>query len=171
MTTRSGGKSTSFYDGAGNLTSSVAPRGNVSGASPASVKAPDGGSTVYDYEGVGNLTARTDPDGNTWAYAYDAANRLIGATDPLGKSSAYALRRERQPADLHRPRWCRHHHQLRPGQVRRWPSALLPWIDHVDSGFPEVFDVARGQRPPWGSGRWPRSVHRTPSIGRPMSSR
>src|SRR5271165_2934494 len=25
-------------------------------------------------------------------------------------------------------------------------SAFLPWIDHVDPGFPEVFDVARGQR-------------------------
>jgi hypothetical protein len=25
-------------------------------------------------------------------------------------------------------------------------SAFLPWIDHVDSGFPEVFGVARGQR-------------------------
>jgi hypothetical protein len=24
-------------------------------------------------------------------------------------------------------------------------SAFLPWIDHVDSGFPEVFGVARGQ--------------------------
>ncbi len=23
---------------------------------------------------------------------------------------------------------------------------MLPWIDHVDSGFPEVFGVARGQR-------------------------
>jgi hypothetical protein len=30
-------------------------------------------------------------------------------------------------------------------------SAVLPWIDHVDSGFPEVFGVARGQRRAAGS--------------------
>ncbi|MDP1536434.1 MAG: DUF6531 domain-containing protein [Burkholderiales bacterium] len=47
--------------------------------------------TVYDYDGVGQLTRVTLPDGSSIAYTYDAAHRLTDITDAQGNRIHYTL--------------------------------------------------------------------------------
>ncbi|HLA82761.1 MAG TPA: RHS repeat-associated core domain-containing protein, partial [Thermoleophilia bacterium] len=47
------------------------------------------GTTVYQYDKVGNVTGATDPNGQASTYSYDAANRVITATDALSHGTQY----------------------------------------------------------------------------------
>ncbi|MRV75765.1 hypothetical protein GJ700_29020 [Duganella sp. FT92W] len=50
-----------------------------------------GESTVYEYDGVGQLTKATLPDGAWVSYTYDAAHRLTAIADRNGNSVTYTL--------------------------------------------------------------------------------
>ncbi|WP_405988357.1 DUF6531 domain-containing protein [Streptomyces sp. NBC_00986] len=78
------GATTSYgYDKAGHLLSTITPRGNVSGANPASY------TWSYGYDSAGDRLTVTDPTGATTATAYDADQRPVKVTDPLGRATAY----------------------------------------------------------------------------------
>jgi YD repeat-containing protein len=47
--------------------------------------------TVFDYDGVGQLKKSTSPDGSFVTYTYDAAHRLKETADNLGNRIAYTL--------------------------------------------------------------------------------
>ena len=47
--------------------------------------------TVYDYDGVGQVTKVALPDGSFLTYTYDAAHRLTQIADNFGNRSAYTL--------------------------------------------------------------------------------
>ena len=47
--------------------------------------------TIYDYDGVGQLTKVTLPDGSYISYTNDAAHRLTGLADSLGNHISYTL--------------------------------------------------------------------------------
>ena len=71
------------YSGIGWLYTSVAPKGNVTGADPESYQ------TTYVYNGLGEPTAITDARGKTSSSVYDAAGNLIQSTDPDGNQTSY----------------------------------------------------------------------------------
>jgi RHS repeat-associated protein len=50
-----------------------------------------GETTVYGYDGIGQLVGVTSPDGSALAYTYDAAHRLTGIADELGNRVDYTL--------------------------------------------------------------------------------
>lgn len=82
-TAATGGVTTWTYDDDGRLASTVEPRGNADGASPA------GYTTSYGYDAEGNLTKVTDPLGATTVFQYDAVNRVAGTVDAAGHSIRY----------------------------------------------------------------------------------
>lgn len=99
-----GNKTTMGYDAAGRMTSLVDPRGNLTGANPAnftwtftydasnhmlSRTDPIGDKTVFAYDGLGNLTGRTDAKTHATTYGYDADNRLTSVTAPDGSKTTY----------------------------------------------------------------------------------
>jgi YD repeat-containing protein len=45
---------------------------------------PLGGTRLFGYDAVGNLTSLTDEAGQTTTFVYDEHDRLIQRTDPLG---------------------------------------------------------------------------------------
>jgi RHS repeat-associated protein len=100
-----GNKRTWTFDGAGRQTSEVDPRGNAAGADANDFKTvstydaadhlltvtdPDGHTTSYGYDRVGNLTSRTDANNHTTTYTYDAVDRLSSVIDALNKTTSYA---------------------------------------------------------------------------------
>jgi len=46
--------------------------------------------TVYEYDGVGNVTRMTDRRGQVMEYAYDALNRVTQVSDADGRTTTYA---------------------------------------------------------------------------------
>jgi RHS repeat-associated protein len=73
------GETTTYaYDAAGNLSSSVDPRGNTAGAAAASF------TTTYTYNTAGQLASVTNPDGDVTATTYDSMGFPLTVTDPLG---------------------------------------------------------------------------------------
>lgn len=99
-----GNTATMTYNPLGQLTSSVSPRGNVSGGNPSqfttsytytglgqmkTVTDPLGHVTVYGHDGDGNLTSVTDGDNNTTSYTYDADNELTKVTRADQTTLAY----------------------------------------------------------------------------------
>jgi len=50
-----------------------------------------GETTIYNYDGVGQLTRVTLPDGSSLSYSYDPAHRLTGIADNLGNNTVYTL--------------------------------------------------------------------------------
>ncbi len=81
-TTSLGNKTTWSFDTDERLTNVVDPRGNVSGATPATY------TTTFGYDAAGNRTTVKDPLGNTTTTAYDALNRPTSVTDPLGRKTS-----------------------------------------------------------------------------------
>ncbi|HEV7679379.1 MAG TPA: RHS repeat-associated core domain-containing protein [Candidatus Dormibacteraeota bacterium] len=78
------GKGTlSTYDEAGNLLSSVDPRGTTTG--PASAF-----TTARTYDAAGNVLATTRPGPQTTINTYDAAGDLVGIVDASGHTTSYA---------------------------------------------------------------------------------
>ncbi|MHB8770119.1 MAG: C1 family peptidase [Syntrophales bacterium] len=61
------------YNTKGNLTSVVAPVGT----------------TLFQYDVRGNVTAMADPNNRTTLFAYDAQNNLTSITDPLGNATSF----------------------------------------------------------------------------------
>jgi RHS repeat-associated protein len=104
ITTPLGEITTMTYDQSGRLASRVDPRGNVSGATPASYTTSfsyDGDDrltmtvdalgmpTSYGYDAVGNKTAVVDANLHSTRYAYDGADHLIRVDAPQGASTTY----------------------------------------------------------------------------------
>ena len=50
---------------------------------------PQGGMTVYSYDGNGNRLSTTGPDGATTSYSYDAQGNMISSSDALGQTTSY----------------------------------------------------------------------------------
>jgi len=100
-----GEKTTWTYDQDERTATSVDPRGNVSGVTPAtytttygydaagnriSVTDPLGDKTTAVFDGDNRQTSSADALGDTTGYAYDADSRLTGVTAPDGGVTAYA---------------------------------------------------------------------------------
>lgn len=87
-TTSALSRATSYgYDDAGQLTSLVTPRGNVTGADASAF------TWSYRYDGDGNVAAVVDPTGGETDYTYDAVNRrastsLLAGPAPLKEYTA-----------------------------------------------------------------------------------
>jgi RHS repeat-associated protein len=95
---------TTAYDANGNVVSTVEPRGNVAGASPADFRTtftydaagrllttadPLGNATTTAYDSVGNAASVRDANGHVTAFAHDAAGRVTTVTAPDGGVTAY----------------------------------------------------------------------------------
>ena len=100
-----GNKTTSAYDTIGRLTSTVDPRGNAAGATPAnhrtsytyasngavaSATTPKGEVTQMTYDYNGNLETSTGPDNHVVTFAYDAENRPLTEQQPDSSITATA---------------------------------------------------------------------------------
>jgi len=89
-----GSLTTLFYDSAGQLTSVVEPRGNVTGATQSDYM------WTYGYDNSGNRTSETHPNvagascpGSSCYsenYVYDALDRLTEVDRPLGRQTLYS---------------------------------------------------------------------------------
>jgi len=80
------GRPQSVNDANGTLTTlTYDPRGRLKSTSTV------GETTIYDYDGVGNLQKVTLPDLSFVSYGYDPAQRLTSITDSLGNSVTYTL--------------------------------------------------------------------------------
>jgi RHS repeat-associated protein len=105
VTTPLGNKTTMAYDGSGRMTSSVEPRGNVTGANPDQFRwtysydnadhvltqtDPLGNVTTWTYDPVGNLKTVTDAKNRTTTYGYDGADHLTSVTAPDTTVTSYA---------------------------------------------------------------------------------
>lgn len=103
-----GNKTTWVYNNIGWLTSTVTPKGNVTGATPANfrstveydtygapVKTTDAQNheTLIEYDADGNITKITEPDGdisrNTWTAAGQLATTITGANTPTERTVTY----------------------------------------------------------------------------------
>ncbi len=71
-------RTTYGYDADGHVTSTVDPRGNVPGATPAAF------ATTVTYDADGRPVTSTDPLGRTVTTGYDANGRPVTVTDPAG---------------------------------------------------------------------------------------
>ncbi|MFD8787223.1 DUF6531 domain-containing protein [Kitasatospora sp. NPDC059599] len=84
QTTQLGERTTYGYDADGHRTTTVDPRGNVTGANPADYT----WTTAYD--AAGQTIAVTDPLGNARSSTYDANGNLLSSTDALGNATRYS---------------------------------------------------------------------------------
>ncbi|MEV8569074.1 DUF6531 domain-containing protein [Streptomyces sp. NPDC051322] len=80
-TTPLGHTTTWTYDHDGRPTTSVDPRGNVTGTDPAKY------ATTYSYDAAGNLKKTTDPLGHTETAEYNAQNQQTLATNANSEST------------------------------------------------------------------------------------
>ncbi|MCU6480536.1 RHS repeat-associated core domain-containing protein [Arthrobacter sp. A2-55] len=97
QTTPTGRTTTYGRDGAGRQTSVVDPRGNVSGANPATYQ------TTYAFDGDDRLTKVTDPLGHATSTVYDQVGNAVTETDPLGHTSTTAFDPENRPVSVQGP--------------------------------------------------------------------
>jgi len=65
---------TALYDSSGSLTSETTPEGNT---------------TQFTYDTMGNMLTRRDARNKVWTYGYDGAGRLTSQTDPLNNITSY----------------------------------------------------------------------------------
>jgi YD repeat-containing protein len=84
------------YDGNGRPTAITDPNGVVTTLTYhprgwLTARTVAGETTVYDYDGVGQLTKVTQPDGSYVQYTYDGAHRLTQLQDGLGNKIVYTL--------------------------------------------------------------------------------
>jgi RHS repeat-associated protein len=93
----SGEKTTYAYNAAGALTSSVSPRGNASGASPASF------TTTYTYNAAGQVASVQNSDGDITATTYDSMGSPQALTDPLGRITTYGYNSAEELATVTAP--------------------------------------------------------------------
>jgi RHS repeat-associated protein len=56
---------------------------------PATVKAPNGATTTYVYDDLGNLRSEASPDRGTTTYTYDAAGNRLTQADANGNTTTY----------------------------------------------------------------------------------
>jgi RHS repeat-associated protein len=85
-----GDKTTSVHNALSQVTSTVSPRGNVTGCNCASAY-----TTSYQYNGLGLLTHVTNPLNHTTSEGYDADGNLLYSTDGDEKRTDYTY----DPAD------------------------------------------------------------------------
>jgi RHS repeat-associated protein len=76
-------RTTSTYNAIGWLLSATSPRGNVSGANPASF------TTTYAHNAFGLVTETVDPLGHKTTRAYDPDQNLVASTDADGNTTHY----------------------------------------------------------------------------------
>jgi RHS repeat-associated protein len=129
------------YDAAGRLTKTTAP-----------LYTPPGGSaitpvTVQTYDGNGNLTSLTDPDGNTSTYSYDQLGDKVRVTDPAVNGVAgqwnYAYDTDGEQTAVVSPTGAQTQYtyddlgrQITATQVERYPSnaAYTTAMSYDDAG-------------------------------------
>ncbi|MEU6176090.1 DUF6531 domain-containing protein [Streptantibioticus parmotrematis] len=91
-----GERTTYTYDKDNRELTTVTPRGNAIGATPAAY------TTSYGYDADGNRTVVTDPTGAVTTTAYDAISRPVKVTDPLGDATATAYDADGNPTGVTR---------------------------------------------------------------------
>ena len=105
VTDSAGDRTTFTYDPIGRRLTQVDPRGNVTGADPATYTTtfsydadgrltrqtdPLGHATVTTYDNVGNKTSVTDPNRNTTSFQYDADDHLAAVIAADGSRTSYS---------------------------------------------------------------------------------
>ena len=93
-----GNKATSVFNADSWLTSSVTPKGNVSGCGCQSTY-----TTTYAHDAFGNLTTATDPLGHQTIRHYDADQNLDAFTDGDGNKTTYIYDVANQQTQIQRP--------------------------------------------------------------------
>lgn len=91
-----GDTTTSTYNAVGWLMSTTSPRGNVSGANPASF------TTTYAHNNFGQITETVDPLGHKTTSQYDPDQNLIASTDPDGNTTTYTYDAADEQTVVHR---------------------------------------------------------------------
>jgi YD repeat-containing protein len=91
-----GDKTTSTYNAIGWLLTTVSPRGNASGANPASF------TTTYSYNNFGQVTETVDPLGHKTTSQYGPDQNLIASTDADGHTTTYAYDDADEQTAVHR---------------------------------------------------------------------
>jgi RHS repeat-associated protein len=97
VTSASGGKATFTYTSAGNLATSVDPRGNVSGATAANF------TTTYAYTAAGRLSSVTNPAGGKETFGYNAMGFPGTVTDPAALVTKYGYNDQQQVTSITAP--------------------------------------------------------------------
>jgi RHS repeat-associated protein len=88
---------TSTYDLVGRETSSVSPKGNVSGANPASF------TTTITYDANGDPLTVVDPLGRKKSYVYDADGNRVSITDGNGHVTQFVFDADNEVTQATRP--------------------------------------------------------------------
>ena len=91
-----GDKTTLTYNAIGWLLSAISPRGNVSGAKPASF------TTTYAHNDFGRVTETFDPLGHKTTAEYDPDQNLIASTDADGNVTSYSYDAADEQTAVHR---------------------------------------------------------------------
>jgi RHS repeat-associated protein len=89
-------KTTSTYNAVGWLMSTTSPRGDASGANPASF------STMYAHNNFGQVTETVDPLGHKTTSQYDPDQDLIASTDAAGNTTTYTYDAAGEQTAVHR---------------------------------------------------------------------
>jgi RHS repeat-associated protein len=91
-----GNRATSTYTPIGWLLTTVSPRGNVSGANPASF------TTTYTHNNFGQVTETVDPLGRKTTSQYDPDQNLVASTDANGNTTTYTYDANDEQTGVHR---------------------------------------------------------------------
>lgn len=91
-----GNKTTSTYNTIGWRLSATSPRGNASGANPASF------TTTYAHNSFGQITETVDPLGHKTTSQYDPDQNLIASTDSNGNTTNYTYDAADEQTVVHR---------------------------------------------------------------------
>lgn len=92
-----GAITTYTYDTAHHQLTRTDPRGNVTGANPATY------TTTFTYDPAGRILTQTDPLGRTTTYRYDAAGNRITVTDPTGAVTTTTYDADNRPLTVTDP--------------------------------------------------------------------